>query len=400
MTRVRFIAPVSGVLLVTGARVALANALFARSAQGQVVLRGGGDERLEADLRWLGVRWDVAGQPGDYASAIEHLKSIGRLYPCFETETELRAKREYRIRRGQSAVYDRAMLKLTAARREAAEAGGKTPHWRLRLSNRIVTWNDAISGPREAKLPAVSDPVLIAADGTPSPVLTAVVDDMEDKITHVIRADDGDGMTGITIDLLSALGQDPPRVSFAHLPALGDAGRLAIRNLRNDGIEAEALIAWLGGGRRFKWRQVGTKPDPAALPALNRDVLARRDFASVKDRLPPGATEPFWLAIRGHIDLLTEARHWWDVVNGSIFPEIPGGAGALVRIARDVLPAEPWDETAWPTWLAAIPPDVSADNGAALRLMLTGEGEGPELDQLLPLIGRARVLERLRGAVR
>jgi glutamyl-tRNA synthetase len=398
MTRVRFIAPASGGLLVTGARVALANALFARSQRGHFTLRlAAGEDRITADLRFLGIAWDAIGEPGDYAGAIEHLKSIGRLYPCFESETELRARREYRIRRGQPAVYDRAMLKLTPEQRAAAEAGGKRPHWRFRLSNRVVTWTDAIAGRHEAKLPAVSDPILVAANDTPAPALTAVVDDIADRITHVIRVDDGDGMTGIHIDMLSALGQNPDAVTFAGLPPLGDTGRLAIRNLRHDGIEAEALVAWLGGGPRFTLRRMARKPDPVTLPALNREVLARREFASVKDRLPRGATEPFWLAIRGHIDLLTEARHWWDVVNGSIFPPIPDGAARLIAAARTALPSEPWDTSTWAAWLAAIPAGTSPDNAAWLRLILTGEEQGPELDALLPLIGRSRVLERFRG---
>src|SRR5580704_14630174 len=181
MTRVRFIAPVSGVLLVTGARAALANALFARANKGDFAIRlPPGEDRISADLRWLGIKWDAAGEAGDYAGAIEQLKAIGRLYPCFENDTELRAKREYRIRRGQPDVYDRAMLKLTPEQREAAEAGGKSPHWRFRLSNRVLIWNDAISGRREAKLPSISDPILVAADATPAAALVAVVDDVAD----------------------------------------------------------------------------------------------------------------------------------------------------------------------------------------------------------------------------
>jgi len=395
MTRVRFIAPASGGLLVTGARVALANRLFAYGPKGHFTLRmPAGEDRITADLRWLGIKWDAIGEPGDYAAAIEHLKSIGRLYPCFESETELRAKREFRIRRGMAAVYDRAMLKLTPEQRASAEAGGKVPHWRFRLSNRVVTWTDVITGRREAKLTAVSDPILVTADGAPSAALTAAVDDIADRITHVIHTDEGDGSTGTHIDLLSSLGFNPDTISFASLPALGQTGRLAIRNLRHDGIDAEALIAWLGGGGRFKLRGVSGKPDPVALPALNRGVLARRDFVSVADRLPAGATETFWLAIRGHIDLLSEARHWWDVVNATIFFPIPEGAADLVRLARDTLPEEPWDARTWSAWLAALPDEADG----TLRQILTGEEQGPELAILLPLIGRPRVMERLRGA--
>ena len=399
MIRVRFIANPSGALLVTGARVALANAFFASGHQGHFTLRQTSDDsRVAADLRWLRIGWDSIGKPGDYAGAIEHLKSIGRLYPCFESETELRARREYRIRRGHSAVYDRAMLKLTREQREAAEAGGKRPHWRFRLSNRVVTWTDAISGPREVKLPAISDPILVAADGTPSSVLTAAVDDIGDAISHIIGADDGFGMTGIHIDLLSSLGCDPDALTFAHLPSPGETGRLAIHNFRHDGIEAEALVAWLRQGTRFSLRGMARRPDPLTLPALNREVLARREFAAVADRLPSGATETFWRAIRGHIDLLTEARNWWNVVNGTIFPPVPDGAARLLREAQPALPEEPWDATTWPAWVAAIRDGERSDNAARLRLVLTGEDQGPELAALLPLIGRSRVLERLRGA--
>jgi glutamyl-tRNA synthetase len=399
MTRVRFIAPLSGGLLVTGARAALANALFARANKGHFAIRlPPGEDRITADLRWLGIKWDAVGEPGDYSGAVEQLKAIGRLYPCFETETELRAKREYRIRRGQPDVYDRAMLKLTPEQREAAEAGGKRPYWRFRLTNRVLIWNDAISGRREAKLTAISDPILVAADGTPAAALTAVVDDSADHITHVIRADEGDAMGGIHIDLLQALGHNPATLGFATLPNLGDTGRLAIRNFRNDGVETEALVTWVCGGARFNLRNLTRIPDPAALPALNREILARRDFGAVVDRLPQGATETFWLAIRGHIDLLTEARHWWNVVSGTIFPPIPAGAARLVHAARAALPEEPWSETTWATWLALIPEHASADNQTQLRLILTGEEQGPELAALLPLIGRSRVLERLRGA--
>jgi glutamyl-tRNA synthetase len=415
MIRVRFVAPAAGALLVAGARVALANARFAASHmggqsggqsgshRGHFILRSpgllaaAGDDRIVADLRWLGIAWDAVGQPGDYAGAIEHLKRAGVLYPCFESDTELRAKREFRIRRGRPAVYDRAMLKLTPEQRVAAEAGGKRPYWRLRLSNRTVAWTDAVLGRREAKLPTVSDPILVAADGTPSTLLAAAVDDCADEITHIVRGDEGDGATGVYIELMETLGRPPGALTFAHLPALGDTGRLAIRNLRHDGIDPEAITTWLGGDEGFSLRRMARKPDAAALPALNREVLRHRDFGSVADRLPPGATEEFWLAIRGHIDLLTEARHWWHVVSGTIFPPVPDRARSLARAASNVLPPEPWDTGTWSAWLAAIPRDAGPDRAATLRLLLTGEEQETELANLLPLIGRSRVLERLRG---
>ena len=391
MTRVRFIAPAGGLLL-TGARAALANHAFARNRRGALILRGD-DARTLSELRWLGVAWDESTEAADYAGAIQHLKDTGRLYPCFESETELRAKREFRVKRGKTAVYDRAMLKLTPEQRAAAEAGGKVPHWRFRLSNRILAWNDMIAGRREAKLPAVSDPILVAADGTPALALTAVIDDVADGITHVIRADEGDGMTGVYIDLLDAFGENQEAVTFAHSPALGDIGRLTIRSLRADGVEAEAVARWLGAGGRFAARQFARIPDPADLPGINRAVLGQRSFADVVDRLPAGATEPFWLAVRGHLDLLNEARHWWDVVGGTVFPPIPEGAGPLIDAARATLPPEPWDASTWSTWLSRLPGHADA----MLWQLLAGEEQGPDPAALLPLMGRERVLHRLRA---
>ena len=93
-----------------------------------------------------------------YADAADTLKQAGRLYPCFEFEAELRAKRDHRVKRGQPPIYDRAMLKLTQAQLAAAEAGGKRPYWRFLLSDRTVEWRDLVLGHREVALPSLSDP--------------------------------------------------------------------------------------------------------------------------------------------------------------------------------------------------------------------------------------------------
>ena len=118
----------------------------------------------------------------------------------------------------------------------------------------------------------------------------------------------------------------------------------------------------------------------------------------VAGRLPTGATEAFWLAVRGNLDLLNEARGWWDVVAGTIVPPVIEGEGDFLRAALDLLPAEPWTETIWSDWTTAVK-HATGRTGRALfhplRLALTGEETGPELRGLLPLIGRPRVAQRL-----
>ncbi|HET9147495.1 MAG TPA: glutamate--tRNA ligase, partial [Acetobacteraceae bacterium] len=142
--------------------------------------------------------------------------------------------------------------------------------------------------------------------------------------------------------------------------------------------------------------------DPKQLLALNRRVLHGLSFEEVRDRLPEGATEAFWLAIRGNLDLLSEARFWWQVTNGDIDSvDLPEAKG-LLAAARAALPDEPWNENSWKGWTMAVSAATGARGKALylpLRLALTGEAHGPELAPLLPLIGRERAMARLDRAI-
>ena len=141
--------------------------------------------------------------------------------------------------------------------------------------------------------------------------------------------------------------------------------------------------------------------DPKQLLAMNRRVLHTLPFAAVADRLPPGATEAFWLAVRGNLDLLSEARGWWDVVSGTIVPPVIEGKQEFLRAALEMLPPEPWNGQVWQSWTGALRAATGRKGRALyhpLRLALTGEEEGPELRELLPLMGRARAANRLAVA--
>ena len=102
--------------------------------------------------------------------------------------------------------------------------------------------------------------------------------------------------------------------------------------------------------------------------------------------------------MRGSLDLLKEARGWWDVVAGTIVPPVIEGARELLLIARQLLPPEPWDNAVWTTWIAALEQATERTGETLLmplRLALTGEDSGPDLADLLPLIGRPRAASRL-----
>ncbi len=440
--KLRFAPSPTGYLHVGNARAALANALVARAAGAEFLLRLDDTDAercrpeyeaaIEQDLAWLGLGWSAMFRQSErlalYAEAAERLKRDGVLYPCFESEEELRAKREQRLRQNRPPVYDRAMLALTAAQRASAEANGKRPHWRFKLSDRTLSWEDATLGRRLVKLTSLSDPVLIRADGTFLYTFTSVVDDIDTGITHIVRGEDHVTNTGIQMDLWAALGGNPARVSFAHLPLLaGQTGEklskriesLSLRTLRRDGIEPTAITSYLASlgtshaaepadldtlARRFDLAHISHAPatfDMAQLLAANRRALHGLSYEAVRDRLPAEAGRAFWQAVRGNLDSLSEARLWWDVVSGDIPPGQAEGEAAFLGQAAATLPAEPWGETSWSDWTSALK-QASGRKGRALfhplRLALTGEEQGPEMRTLLPLIGRERTLRRLRDA--
>lgn len=443
MVKVRFAPSPTGYLHVGNARAALVNFLFARSQGGHFLLRlddtdteRGKPEYEQAiydDLRWLGLDWDATDKQSlrgpRYAEIAEALKAAGRLYPCFENEDELAAKRAALIKRKLPPVYDRAALSLTSEQRAAAEAAGKRPYWRFKLSEGAASWQDLVLGGRTVKFGTVSDPVLIRADDTPLYTFTSVVDDVDHGITHIIRGEDHVTNTAVQIDLFQAITKAAlPR--FAHLPLIsdGDGGKLSkrlgsvsLRAMRKDGIEAAAITGYLARlgtnkdpaplglselAESFNINDFGRSSprfDPKQLLALNRKILHGLEFAAVQDRLPEGATEAFWLAVRGNLDLLTEARMWWEVVNGDIAPPaLEADEAKVISAALAALPAEPWDGATWKSWVGEIAAATGAKGRALyhpLRLALTGEDQGPEMAALLPLLGRGRVAERLARLV-
>lgn len=445
MICVRFAQAPTGNLTMSNARVALANNLFARRGNGQMLLRlddldrerarpGAADQvhgdQIMQDLQWLGIGWDTVFRQSErrelYQDTFERLKRDQFIYPCFESEEELKAKQEFRRKRNQPLIYDRAMLSLTTQQRANAEAGGKRPHWRFKLSGRTLQWNDLIAGPQRAVLASVSDPILVRADGSPTPTLASVVDDIAYGTTHIIRADDSAGNTAVQIELFEVLRGPKNPLKFGHLPSLEDSGKpaagtrktgnLTLRALRNDGVEPWAIIACITGqsaqdGDRMPLEELAQQSqladiaaaqfDVTQILAANRLVLRGLDFAAVADRLPGGATEAFWLAVRAHLDLLKEARGWWDVVAGTIVPPVIEGEKDLLLKAGSLLPREPWDALVWATWIAELERSTGRGEAALtapLRVALTGEDNGPDLADLLPLIGRPRAATRLEIA--
>ncbi len=162
MVKVRFAPSPTGYLHVGNARAALVNYMFARAEGGILLLRLDDtdtergrpefEQGIYDDLRWLGIEWDETARQSDrfarYEEVADQLKAAGRLYPCFEGEDELASKRAALVKRKLPPVYDRGALNMTADQRATAEANGKRPYWRFKLSDGAASWNDLVPGDR------------------------------------------------------------------------------------------------------------------------------------------------------------------------------------------------------------------------------------------------------------
>ncbi len=438
---VRFAPSPTGRLHAGNIRTALFNFLFARAHEGRFILRLDDTDRerstaefargIREDLAWLGLGAALEVSQSDrfalYAKAVEQLKQKGRLYPAYETPEELELKRKRQLARGKPPVYDRAALKLTAEERARLEAEGRKPHWRFRLEERDVVWEDLVRGHQHVDAAPLSDPVLVRADGTYLYTLPSVADDIDLGITHVIRGEDHVANTAPQIQLFEALEAVPP--AFGHHSLLVGADghalskrdrSLAVEGLRAGGIEALALasyVAALGTSdsvaphasldelvRGFDLGKLSRAParfDPNELRLLNAKLLHLLPFSAVAERLRAMGVEggeEFWEAVRGNLAVLADATLWWRVVNGPIEPVIADRE--LCRQAAQLLPPEPWDADVWAAWSQAVREATGAEGKALfapLRLALTGREDGPELKHLLPLIGRGRAAARLEG---
>lgn len=437
----RFAPSPTGYLHIGNARSALFNGLYARRHGGRFMLRYDDTDlarskpeyaaAIAEDLAWLGITPDLVISQSQrlslYDAAAEDLRAAGRLYPCYETADELDRRRKRQLARGLPPIYDRAALKLTAEDRAKLEAEGRRPHWRFLLEPRVVAWTDLIRGDAHVDCASLSDQVLIREDGTYLYHLPSVVDDAATGVTHIIRGEDHVTNTAVHIQIFQALGAALP--AFGHHNLLTTAsgeglskrlGHLSLRGLREAGVEplAVAALATLTGSSDavrpvasldelaglVDLAHVSRAPakfDEHDLDTLSARTLHQLPYQAVAERLEGlgiGGGEAFWLAIRGNLSKLDEARLWDDVVRGPIQPVVTDAAFA--DTAASLLPAEPFDATTWKSWTSAVAAATGAKGKALfmpLRQALTAQDHGPELAALLPLIGRDKALRRLKG---
>ncbi len=459
---VRFAPSPTGYLHIGGARTALFNWLFARHHGGRYLLRIEDTDRQRSTkeaidaifdgLGWLGLTPDEPPvfqfeRAPQHAEAVHRLLEEGKAYRCFASPEELDAMRAEQKAKGLPVRYDGRWRD-----RDLAEApAGVRPVIRLRAPQEGETViDDLVQGEVRVANAQLDDMVLLRADGTPTYMLSVVVDDIEMGITHVIRGDDHLTNAFRQTQLYRALGSEPPR--FAHIPLIHGPdgaklskrhGALSVTEYREMGFLPEALrnyllrLGWAHGDAEivsteqavawFDLDGVGRAParlDMAKLLSVNAHWLRERPDAELVELLRP-RLERMGLSVdaegerrllEGMPGLKQRARTLVELADSAAFyvrprplpldgkaakvlegPVLQGIGAVAERLAR----IEPWTEEAIEaacreTAEAADLPFGKLAQG--LRAALTGTTVSPGLFEVLRVLGPAEAAARIGDA--
>jgi glutamyl-tRNA synthetase len=295
--RVRFAPSPTGYLHLGGARTALFNWLFARHHSGTLVLRIEDTdlERSTAEMvegilqgmRWLGLDWDEGPYHQTqrlemYRESAAKLLASGHAYYCFCTKLELEQRREAAAAEGRPPRYEGTCRKISREAGAQRRAAGEAAAVRFAVPESGSTaFDDAVFGRVEFANTELEDFVLLRSDGGPTYHLSVVTDDVDMRITHIIRGADHISNTPKQVLLYQAMGAGLP--VFAHVPLIlgPDKTRLSKRHgatsvisYRDEGIVPEAFrnfLALLG------W----TPPEPR--PPGATDILGDRQLIQLFD---------------------------------------------------------------------------------------------------------------------
>jgi len=434
----RFAPSPTGRLHVGNIRTALHNWLWARKEGGRFLLRidDTDNERSEerfveairADLTWLGLTPDgeerQSARFDRYEAVFADMVAAGRIYPAYETAQELDLKRKIAAGRGLPPLYDRAALALNDAERAKLAADGVRPHWRFKLDHDApIAWHDLIRGEQHFDPKTMSDPVIRRADGSWLYMLPSAIDDVDMGITHVVRGEDHVSNTALQLQMFAAMGATPP--AFAHEALLvGSEGKLSKRlgalgadHFREAGIEPQAvraLLARIGTSdpveplidvapliASFDFARFGRAParfDEAELAQLSARIVHQLPFEAVAARLPEGMDAAIWEAVRPNLATVADAESWWGVIEGPITTERDPADIEYLAAAAQAAAAIDWAGDPWHALTSALKASTGRSGKALflpLRRALTGLDHGPDMQALLPLIGRERAIRRL-----
>jgi len=455
--RTRFAPSPTGFLHLGNIRSALFPWAFARHHGGTFILRIE-DTDLERStpeatqaivdaMQWLGLGYDEGPyhqmqRMDRYRAVLDALLARGLAYSCYTTPAELDALRAEQMARGEKPRYDGRWRPENAQGRTPPP--GVAPVYRFRNPDGgVVAWDDAVKGRIEIANAELDDLVIARADHTPTYNFCVVVDDVDMRITHVIRGDDHVNNTPRQINIMHALGATPP--VYAHLPTvLTPTGeRLAKRHgargvlqYRDDGYVPEAIVNYLarlgwahGDAEVFdvdafvQWFDLsGLTPsparfDPEKLRWLNHEHLKRLEIAELGRRLAPflrasgldpaqgPAVDAVAALLRERAATLVEMAEAAEylyrapTVDPAMLGEQLNDASRVALTAlHDAFASIAWERSAIGTTIKA----TASHHGLKapqvmmpLRALVAGTLRTPAIDAVLELVGREATRARM-----
>lgn len=433
----RFAPSPTGYLHAGNARIAILNYLFAQKNELDYILRidNTDSERskneyeaeIRKDLDWLGLKFkssfSQAKRIDIYKDISDDLKNNGYLYPCYETPKELEIKRKLQLKSGKPPLYDRSSLKLSRKEISKLHKEGRKPHWRFRLSNNPIKWNDLVHGIISFENLPISDPIVIRSDGTPLFTLTSVIDDAELKVSNVIRGDDHITNTASQIQLFEILGGKIP--NFAHVPLIklitGEqmskrSNSFSLKHIRKKGIQPSVvfnMLSKLGSKNQYnkieKYEEIlesfdiknfsksTVKFNFKDLERMNINYLSILSFKEISKIIDTNINEEKWLIIKSNFESVDDIKDWLYIISKD-FKNVNDDKNInLFKVAAECLPERISVDT-WRIWSERIKKKTGMGGKKLflpLRLKLTGKNNGPEMNQIISILDKDEILRRL-----
>ena len=460
--RTRFAPSPTGFIHLGNIRSALYPWAYARHHGGQFILRiedtdverstqAAVDVILQS-MQWMGLDYDEGPiyqmqRMQRYREVLSQLLDSGHAYPCYMSSAELDALRERQMAAGLKPRYD-GTWRPQPGKRLPAPPSGVQPVLRFRTPEEGgVSWNDRVKGLVRVDNSELDDLVIARPDGTPTYNFCVVVDDIDMRISHVIRGDDHVNNTPRQIHIFRALGCEPP--VYAHLPTVlneqGDKlskrnGAKSVLDYRDEGYLADALLNYLArlgwshgddevfgreqfvqwfdlehlgrsaaqfDGEKLKWlnAQYLRALPPQQLAEQLRPFLRRLDLREQAVDLPSAA-----VLLRERASTLLELAEQCAMFYAEPQADAAALQGLVGEPVRQALQALQARLAALPAWDA---PSISGaikqvlgehklkmpQLAMPLRQLVTGRTQTPSVDAVLALFPRQTVLDRLRRGI-
>lgn len=456
----RFAPSPTGYLHIGGARTALYSWLHARRHGGQFILRIEDTDRERSTMEsvnailegmtWLGLEYDEGPfyqteRFDRYGEIIQQLLDQGDAYYCYCSREELDAMREAQMARKEKPRYD------GRCRRRKEPLAGVEPVIRFRNpTDGAVVIDDLVRGKVVINNNELDDLIIARSDGTPTYNLTVVVDDMDMGVNCVIRGDDHLNNTPRQINILRALGKEPPR--YGHVPMILGAdgkrlskrhGAVSVMQYREEGFLPEAVLNYLV---RLGWsygdqevfaldemvkyfdikavNRAASTFNPEKLLWLNQQYIKDSDPAHIAHHLSwhlssrnidPSSGPDLGEVIRIHQDRARTLVELADAIgyfynDFSKFDEkaakkaLKGGAAEpLAAVMEGIAALSPWTPEAIHGLIEKVAADLGVGMGKVgmpLRVAITGGGQSPSIDVTAHLIGQQRCLDRIEQALK